>query len=543
MTGDEVALPSLYPADRTASYLDTSVGELLRTVATEVPDRVALISVGPGEEPRSWTYSELFDDARRAAHWLLDRFEPGDHLTVWAPNLPEWIILQHGAALAGLVLVTANPALRGAELEYLLKQSDSVGVAYAEQFRGTDMAALIAEVLPHVPAVREHIRLQGWLDEIRRRPAPERALPEVSAEAPAQLQYTSGTTGFPKGALLSHRAMLTNADYVLTRGHVEAGVTWVSSMPLFHTAGCGTAGLGTLSRRGTLVLCVLFDPDLMLASVERYAGDVFGAVPAMLRALLARQDTQPRDLSSLKLVMSGGDTVPPELVVACEERMGAGFSTVYGQTELSPIVAQTNPDDTVEDKCHTVGRPLPNVDVSVRSPQDGSVVGRGEIGEICARGYQVMLGYHRMPDETRSTVDKDGWLHTGDLGVMDERGYLRVTGRLKDMIIRGGENIYPREIEAVLGRHPAVASIVVLGIPDEQWGETVAAVLSLEPGSDVTAEELHDFVRGQLAPHKTPKDWYLTDTLPTNAMGKLQKFRLRELIEASALTRLPSREQ
>ncbi|OUZ12402.1 long-chain fatty acid--CoA ligase [Aeromicrobium sp. PE09-221] len=530
---------SLVAPDESAPILDLSIGDLLRRVAAEVPDRTALVSVAPEREPRTWTYAELLSDAEHAAQWLLERFEPGEHIAVWAPNVPEWVVLQHGAALAGLVLVTANPALRGAELAYLLDQSDSVGIAYAAGFRGTDMGAILNEVLPQLKGVREQIPFEGWLDQIRDNHSDDRDLPTVDPGSAAQLQYTSGTTGFPKGARLGHRAMLTNASYIHRRAQSSEATVWVSAMPLFHTAGCGMAGLGTITQRGTLVLCELFDPTLVLDSIVTWGADHYLGVPAMLRGLLAHPDFDSYDFSRLEVVLSGGDTVPPDVVTAVEDRFGVRFTTVYGQTELSPIIAQTSPDDSTDDKCHTVGRPLWNVEIAVLDPLTGEVVALGEVGEICARGYQQMLGYYNMPDQTAETIDADGWLHTGDLGTLDERGYLRVTGRLKDMVIRGGENIYPREVEDVLIQHEAIATAIVVGVPDERWGESVAAVVSLSSDVTPTGQELHDFVRTHLAPHKTPKAWYVADELPTNAMGKLQKFRLRESIVSGELAPLP----
>ncbi len=526
---------SLFHADTSRPVLEVTVGELLRQAAASEPDRPALISIAPERDPLTWTYAELLDDAEHAAAWLLERFEPGDHLAVWAPNVPEWIVLQYGAALAGMVLVTANPALRGAELAYVLRQSRAAGVAYVEAFRGTDMGALVQQVLPELPEELAAIPFSGWLEQVRSTPVDRARLPVVDPSSPTQIQFTSGTTGFPKAAVLRHAAMVTNAEYVHVRGGAPEHVTWVSAMPLFHTAGCGLAGMGVFARRGTLVLVEVFDPTLVLEAVQTYRAQVLGGVPTMLQALLAAHNARPLDVASLQVIMSGGDTVPPALVEACEQTFGVGFSTVYGQTELSPIVTQTSPEDAVEDNRGTAGRPLWNVDVAILD-RSGRVVPTGTEGEICARGYQCMIGYLDMPDETAGTIDAEGWLHTGDLGRMDSRGYVTVTGRIKDMVIRGGENIYPREIEDVLRQHRAVAGAVVLGIPDAHWGETVAAVIQPAPAADPpSAQDLHAHVRKHLAPHKTPTSWYVSESLPTNAMGKLQKFRLREDIDAGEL--------
>jgi fatty-acyl-CoA synthase len=536
MTGN-----SYLPARTDPKILDLTAGDLLRDVAAAEPDRAALIVCAPGGPARVWTYQELLDDANRAAQWLLTKFRPGEHVTVWAPNVPEWILLQYGAALAGLVLVTANPALRAGELEYVLRQSKSVGVAYSDSVRGTDTAAIAEQVRGRLPQVREAIRFETWHSELQNLGGPHQALPTVEPTSAAQLQYTSGTTGFPKGALLHHRGLITNAYYAHQRARFPRHGVWATALPLFHTAACGMSVLGTAASHGTVVICQLFDPTLVLSALQEHRADLYAGVPAMMLALLAHPEFDTFDLSTVKIAMSGGDTVPPELVREVEHRFGARFSTVYGQTELSPIITQTSPDDSPEDKRGTVGRPLPNVEISIVEPGGTNPVAIGEQGEICARGYQAMLGYFDMPEQTAETIDAEGWVHTGDLGVLDDRGYLRVTGRIKDMIIRGGENIYPREIEAVLAEHPAVAAAVVVGVPDQQWGEIVAAIIEpTDPASPPTGKQLHELVRSRLAPAKTPRDWYLAGQMPTNAMGKLQKFVLRKQITDGALERLPT---
>lgn len=530
---------SAVPASTDEKILDLTTGDVLVQAARDCGERRALIALAPQAQPRTWTYAELLEDARRAAHWLLGRFTPGDRIVVWAPNDPEWVILQYGAAMAGLVLVTANPALRAGELEYILRQSEAVGIAYSDEFRGTDMAAIAEEVRARVPAVQQVVRFRDWYEQLQAVTDVDRELPHVDPGSAAQLQYTSGTTGFPKGALLHHRGLVTNAHYVHRRAQFPRHGTWVTPLPLFHTAGCGLSVLGNAISRGTLVLCRQFDPKLVLNALQDWKADVYAGVPAMYVGLLSYPEFSSYDLSSVTVTMSGGDAVPPELIAQVEEKFGARFSTVYGQTELSPIVTQTSPDDPDEQRRNTVGRPLWNVELKIVDPSDGSTVPVGTEGEICARGYQTMLGYFQMPEETRKTIDADGWLHTGDLGVLDENGYLRVTGRIKDMIIRGGENIYPREIEAVLATHPQVGTAIVVGLPDEQWGEVVAAAIQPKDERAVpTKDELHAFVRERLAPAKTPKHWYLASQLPTNAMGKLQKFRVRDQILDGQLTAL-----
>ncbi|GAA2091778.1 AMP-binding protein [Aeromicrobium tamlense] len=528
---------SLWEADTSEPVLPLTVGDLLRDGAGQAPDAIALVSVAPDRDDRVWTYAELLADAEHAAAWLLERFEPGEHVAVWAPNVPEWIVLQYGAALAGLVLVTANPALRGEELRHVLEASEAVGVFHVDDFRGTDMATIVKAVLPQVSRIREAVALGGWLEDVRA--APRRVeLPEVSPDSPTQIQFTSGTTGRPKAAVLKHVAMVNNARYVRERCDLPYGATYATALPLFHTAGCGLAAMGTFGQGGTLVLAELFDPSLLLTAIQDHRVKGIGAVPAMLHAMLAHPGLAGFDLSALDVVMSGGDLVPPVLVDRWDEVCGARFSAVYGQTELSPIVCQTRPDDAREDALHTAGQPLPNVDVAILDPRSGEVVPVGTEGEICARGFQAMIEYLGQPEATAETIDARGWLHTGDLGSMDARGYVTVTGRIKDLIIRGGENIYPREIEDVLVTHPALASAVVVGLADAAWGESVAAVVQLAGAARPSAGELQTFLREHLAPHKTPKSWFVADQLPTNAMGKLQKFRLRDQIAAGELAQL-----
>ncbi len=526
---------SLWSAGPSHPVLDITVGELLREAASSHPEKGALASIAPDRDPRVWTYAELLDDAERAAAWLLQRFTPGEHIAVWAPNVPEWLILQFGAALSGLVLVTANPALRGPELSDALHRSHAVGLFSVRSFRGTAMSEVVDAILPGLPDLRETVHFEGWLHDVRRTPKVAE-LPDVDPQSPTQIQFTSGTTGRPKPALLRHRAMVTNATLVRDRCGAEVGGTFATALPLFHTAGSGLAVLGSVHQRATLVLAEIFDPALLLRAIEDYEVRVLGGVPLMLHAMLAHPALSSVDLSSLRVVMSGGDAVPAPLVEGWARACGAGFSAVYGQTELSPIVAQTRPSDTPDDNLHTAGQPLEGVDIAIVDPATGAVQPNGIEGEICARGYQVMAGYFGMPDATAETIDADGWLHTGDLGTMDSRGYLTVTGRLKDLIIRGGENIYPREIEAELTNHSGVAAAMVLGVPDEAWGEQVAAVLQLDPAwPRPTSADLRDRLRERLSPQKTPTSWYVAADLPTNAMGKLQKFRLREQIAAGEL--------
>jgi len=535
------------PADTSRPVLELTTGDLLREAAADSPEQIALIEVAPPDAPslsgaertdRTWTYRQLLEEAEQCAHWLLGRFAPGERITVWAPNIPEWTILQYGAALAGLVLVTANPALRAAELRYVLEQSRSAGLFYAAAFRGTDMAAIAHEASAGLSELRTTVCFTDWYATVRAH-GETGSLPATRPGDAAQIQYTSGTTGFPKGALLHHRGLVTNARFMIDRTQLPHRGVMVSAMPLFHTAGCAMGLLGSAHQRATYVLCQLFDPELLLTTAERHRADLLAGVPTMLIAMLAHPGFDRFDLSRLSLVLSGGSPVPPELVHRVEDRFGARFTAVYGQTELSPVVTQTSPDDSPQDKATTAGRPLPQLEMAIRSPADGRIVSTGQQGEICVRGYQTMLGYFGMPERTAETLDEQGWLHTGDLGVLDERGYLTVTGRLKDMIIRGGENIYASEIEKVLFTHPGLRDVTVLGLPDPTWGEIVAAVLvPADPGQLPAVADLHARCRAELAPHKTPTRWFVAGELPLTGSGKIQKFRLRNQVEAAELVEL-----
>lgn len=535
-----------WPADTSEPVLELSTGDLLRAAAADAGEQVALVEVAPPDTPslagagrtdRRWTYRELLTEAERCARWLLTRFTPGERITLWAPNIPEWVILQYGAALAGLVIVTANPALRAAELRYVLEQSRSAGLFHTAGFRGSDMTAIVREATPGLPELRDTFCFADWPDTVGAHRA-DGPLPTVRPGDAAQIQYTSGTTGFPKGALLHHRGLVTNARFMIDRTRLPDRGTMLSAMPLFHTAGCAMGVLGSAHQRATYVLCQLFDPALVLTAAQN--ADLLAGVPTMLIAMLGHPEFDRFDLSRLSFVLSGGSPVPPELVRRVEDRFGVRFTSVYGQTELSPVVTQTSPDDSPEDKANTAGRPLPRLEVTVRDPLTGDTVAVGQPGEICARGYQTMLGYFDMPERTAETIDADGWLHTGDLGTLDERGYLTVTGRLKDMIIRGGENIYATEVEQVLFTHPGIREVAVVGLPDPTWGEIVAAVfVPDDPGSAPEAGELHDFCRAHLAPHKTPTRWFQAATLPLTGSGKIQKFRLRDQIEKAELEELP----
>jgi fatty-acyl-CoA synthase len=526
---------SYWAADRSEPVLELTVGGMLRSAAAAAPERTALVAGMP--EPadrRRWTYAELLHDAEQLALVLAARFAPGEHVTVWAPNLPEWVLMEMATGLAGIVLVTANPAFRARELAYVLRQSRSVALFAVREFRGNPMAQWVEEVRGELTDLREVVWFEEW-DAFIAHPKAEE-LPLVGPDAVAQLQYTSGTTGFPKGAYLTHRGITNNARFYAELFEVGEDDVWVSPMPLFHTGGCVLGVLGSLWAHLTFVCVLAFDPQLVLELIEEEGATALTAVPTMLIALLEQLDATGADTPHLRSVMSGGSTVPAELVRRVEERMGVRFAIVFGQTEASPVMTQTRLDDTIEHKAETIGQPHPQQELAILDPETRQVVPIGVTGEICGRGYQVMLGYFDMPEATAEAIDEEGWLHTGDLGTMDADGYVRIAGRIKDMIIRGGENISPREIEDVLLTFPAVADVAVVAVPDERYGEEVAAVIRVLPGARApSAEELRAYVRARLAAHKTPRRWAFVDEFPLTPSGKIQKYILREQLATGAL--------
>ena len=513
----------------TPKVREMTFGDLLRSAAEAAPDRIALISgVADPALRRQWTYSGFYREAQRTARALLRLFKPGERIAVWAQNIPEWMMLEFGCGMAGMILVTVNPGFRANELEYVLKQSRSAGVFVVNSFRGNPMLETVQEVAHRCPELREIVCFDDWNAFIAAGDDLNVALPVVKPDDAVMIQYTSGTTGFPKGALLRHRGLVNNGADTGERMGLSAGDVFVTAMPLFHTGGCVCCVMSAVSKAATQVLVEAFEPGLVLELLATYRGNAMVGVPTMLVAMLEHPAFASTDLSSVKAICSGGSTVPAALVTLFERKLGAPFTIVFGQTECSPVAAQTRTNDTVADKANTIGLPLPNMETKIIDPDTGKTVGIGQVGEFCTRGYHVMLGYFEMPEATAAAIDADGWLHTGDLCAMDQRGYCSVEGRLKDMIIRGGENIYPRELEELLFRHPKVSEVAVIGLPHEKWGEEIAAFIRPAPGATIDKEELSAYMRASLAPHKTPKHWFSVSAFPLTGSGKIQKFKLRE---------------
>ncbi|HLU73489.1 MAG TPA: AMP-binding protein [Nonomuraea sp.] len=536
--GSTVVLPlseSYWPRDISVPLIDHTVGALLAERAATHAETLAIVghTHGTGEE-RRLSYAELYAEARRVAAGLAKLAQPGEHVAIWAPNVVEWPIVEYGAALAGVVLVALNPVLRPDELQYALNHSRAVVLIHADRSRDYDLAAVVAEVAPRCPTLRHTISLsepERWTAE-----PVEWSAPELDPDSAVMLQYTSGTTGKPKGVLLSHRALVNVAKLTMETAEVPAGAVCAAPLPMFHTAACVISTLGPLWLGGTMLLVEQFEPAGVLHLIEREKAAVLFYVPTILIAVLEAARAGAGPTPRLTAVIGGGANVPGPVIEAVAQEFGASVHNLFGQTELAPVLTLTRKSDTPEDLVTTVGRPMPQVECKIADPATGAVRPLGVEGEICARGYQQMIEYFDDPEATSQAVDAEGWLHTGDLGTMDERGIVTVTGRLKDLIIRGGENIAPAEIESCLVAHEAVVDAAVVGVPDDRWGETVGAVVVLRgPAGPGLKEELTAHCRARLSPYKVPQHWYFTDALPLTATNKAHKPTIRSSIADGVL--------
>ena len=546
------------------TLLDMTVGDFLDQRAEEFPTREAIVySCYPefgGALDIRWTYAQYRDQANAVAKGLMALgLRRGEHIAVWAANVPQWPLLQMAAAKAGLVLVTVNPLLRAAEVEYILKQGDVQALFFMAKVRDNDCLATIRSLTTpgakngeatseRLPKLRylclvgapppDLLAQHDWRPAIFREMLAggatinDEALREWQASVtpadPALLMYTSGTTGFPKGALLTQRGVLNNGRLLMRRIGMDENARLCSPMPFFHAMGCVVSTLGALGAGGTLHAMLAFDPLKMMQIISSERCTTTLAVPTMILAILQHPDAAKYDLSCLKQVGPGGAPVPVAMMEQVKGRIGADVGIGFGQTEACATLTVTKPNDSFERKSATVGVPLPYTEIKIIDPATGEIVPVGERGELCARGYTVMVGYYNMPEKTAEAVDKDGWLHTGDLATMDAEGYVNIVGRLKDMVIRGGENLFPREIEEFLIRHPKVADVAVLGVPDQFFGEELLAVIIPKAGETVTEEELRAFCTGQISRQKIPRYWKFTDSFPLTGSGKVQKFILRE---------------
>jgi fatty-acyl-CoA synthase len=533
-----------------------TVGGLLDLVAGRRPDDEALVYA---DRNLRYTYREFKEVLEKCARALMALgLRKGDHVSVWGQNVPEWVILQFATGKVGAVLVTVNPAYKSSELEYVLDQSDSTALFLTEGVKDADFLEILGQAVPdlngaakgelsseNLPYLR-HVVLMGEdapgdlpamsFEEFmeRGREVSLQGLRErqdsLDAEDVINMQYTSGTTGFPKGVQLTHANIVKNAFYIGECMKLGPEDRVCIPVPFFHCFGCVLGTLSTVTHEGTMVPVESFDAEKVLQAVDQERCTAVLGVPTMFIAELEHPDFEEYDTSSLRTGIMAGSPCPMEVMKQVVDVMGASEITIaYGQTESSPVITQTRTDDPLELRVSTVGRALPETEVRIVSVETGEDCGPGEQGELLTRGYLVMKGYYKMDEKTAEVIDEDGWLHTGDLAVMDENGYVKITGRAKDMVIRGGENIYPREIEEFLYTHPDVSDVQVYGVPDEKYGEQVAAAVKKREGSDLSEEVVKGYCRESIAHYKVPHYVDFVEDYPMTASGKIQKYKLREV--------------
>jgi fatty-acyl-CoA synthase len=546
--------PSYSQGNQTKALLSQCIGDAFDTTVARFPERDALVV---RHQALRYTWQQLADAVDQHARALMALgVQPGDRLGIWAPNCAEWCITQFASAKVGAILVNINPAYRSSELDYALGQSGCRWVICADAFKTSDYHAMLLGLVPGLangqpgalscerfPELRGVVSLAvspppgflAWHDlQARAESVSPAALAERQAQLrcddPINIQYTSGTTGFPKGATLSHSNILNNGYMVGESLGLTEHDRLVVPVPLYHCFGMVMANLGCMTHGSTLIYPNdAFDPLATLRAVAEEKATALYGVPTMFIAELDHPQRGDFDLSSLRTGIMAGATCPIEVMrrVIGEMHM-AEVQIAYGMTETSPVSLQTGPDDDLERRVTSVGRTQPRLENKVIDA-DGNTVPRGEIGELCTRGYSVMLGYWNNPKATAESIDSDGWMHTGDLAVMDEQGYVRIVGRSKDMIIRGGENIYPRELEEFFFTHPAVADVQVIGVPCSKYGEEIVAWVRLHPGHTASADELREWAKVRIAHFKVPRYFRFVDEFPMTVTGKVQKFRMREI--------------
>lgn len=509
--------------------IDMTIVDWLRRAADEVPDRLAVVEGIDSPDRREWTYAELLRDSETIAKALLCRYAPGSRIAIMAPNVVEWAILQYGIQTAGMILVTLNPAYQVKEIEHILKTAEVEAIFTLKEFRGNRMMDTVNSIRDHLPSLKEVLDMEKLPEFMKE--AKDVDLPVVKLEDPAVIMFTSGTTGVPRGAVLYHYGMTNSTRFMALRAGLEEGGVWVNVMPMFHMGGNGFTALGCLQQQATHVLVQEFIPTLWFKMVEAYKGTYSLLVPTMVEAVLNHPDRKKYDMSSLKGIQSGASKVERWLAETVK-KFGIYISIVCGQTETHGGYTQTHLDDDVTDQVDTIGQPYPQIDFKIGDKVTGKVVPLGVEGEICVRGYQCMLEYYNDPESTAATIDKAGWLHSGDLGTMDERGFVKITGRLKEMLIRGGVNIYPAEIENLLKDYPKVSKVAIVGVPDDYWGEQVAAIVIPKSAEDKpTIEELDEYCLENIARFKRPRFYGFVEEFPYTATGKLRKFQFKEDID------------
>ncbi|MFC5995488.1 AMP-binding protein [Pseudonocardia hispaniensis] len=530
------AVPSYASGISEVPLLGDTIGDNFDRMAAAQPDVEALVEVPTG---RRWTYGQLREELDTLALGLLAAgLSKGDRLGIWAPNMAEWTLVQYATAKIGVILVNINPAYRTHELEYVLNQAGISVLVAARSFKTSDYAAMIEQVRPRCEQLRQVVLIgspewdalvaagrDGDRAELARLQA------QLSPDDPINIQYTSGTTGFPKGATLSHHNILNNGYFVgRLCGYTPQDRVCIP-VPFYHCFGMVMGNLGATTNGSTMVIPAQgFDPEATLAAVAQERCTSLYGVPTMFIAELNHPEFDSFDLSSLRTGIMAGSPCPVEVMKQVVDRMGMTEVTIcYGMTETSPVSTQTRADDSLDRRVSTVGRVHPHLEVKIVDPETGLTVPRGTPGEFCTRGYSVMLGYWNEPQKTAEAIDPARWMHTGDLAVMDSDGYVNITGRIKDMVIRGGENIYPREIEEFLYTHPDILDAQVIGVPDARFGEELCAWVTLREGApELTAEALREFAGGKLAHYKIPRYVVVVEEFPMTVTGKVRKVEMRE---------------
>lgn len=536
-----------------AELLHLTIGKLLEKTAANAPDHEAVVY--PDRRLR-YTYRQFDQLCRKVAKGLMALgIEKGEHVAIWASNTPEWLTAQFASAKMGAVLVTVNTNYQLSELEYVLKQSDATTLILMDSYRGTSYIDILYKLIPELKESepgklaserlpflkniilmgdKKHPGMYLWDDILKlsgsvSEKALDHRMERLKEHDVINMQYTSGTTGFPKGVMLTHSNLANNAANIAECMNLSRKDRMCIPVPFFHCFGCVLGTLACVTAGATMVPVQEFNPKEVLSAVETEKCTALHGVPTMFIAELNDQDFASYDLSSLRTGIMAGSNCPIEVMKKVIDNMGMSEITIaYGQTEASPVITQTRVNDSLKRRVETVGRALPNVEVKITEPGTNQEVARGVQGELCTRGYHVMKGYYKNSEDTAAVIDEDGFLHTGDLAVMDEEGYCRITGRLKDMIIRGGENIYPREIEEFLYKHPNILDVQIVGVPDETFGEEVSAWIKLKSGASMTADELKEYCKGKIARYKIPHYIAFVEEFPMTASGKVQKFKLRE---------------
>jgi len=534
--------------------LEWTVGGLLDQIAETYPDNDALVY---HERGLRYSYREFNQVCRQVAKGLMKLgIGKGENVAIWAYNVPEWVILQFATAKIGAILVTVNTAYKSAELEYILDQSDSSTLFMVKSFKDTDYVATLNAVVPELATAKPGTLSTPKLPFLKNvvfigdetpggmlnfaqivemgKEVSDAELAAVEATLDRHdtinMQYTSGTTGFPKGVMLTHHNLVNNGFAIGECMKFTEKDRLCIPVPFFHCFGCVLGVMASVTHGSTMVPVEVFDPLKVLQTIEKERCTAVHGVPTMFIAELEHPEFSRFDLTSMRTGIMAGSVCPIEVMKrAVNDMHVTEITSVYGQTESSPGITQTRTEDSIELRVATVGRALPGAEVKIVDIETGATLPPGKQGELCARGYMVMKGYYKMPEETAKVIDADGWLHTGDLAVMDENGYCKITGRIKQMIIRGGENIYPREIEEFLYTHPKISDVQIYGVPDRKYGEQVMAAVILKKGVEMAEQEVKDFCKGRIANYKIPRYVKFVDSYPMTASGKIQKFKLREM--------------